>query len=220
MNNKPLNDDLISDFLGDLLFDEDTTKLKEFMLELDNKNRKFFINIISGFINDTKNKLGDTEDLPQEFIDMEARVNAVLKEIGPTTPTKTNITESKKKIIVLLVLIISLVVCFVIAFFVPKSHNTPMTAENAVEKAENAVAIYLTKNYNSNKGTYNKFMSFEKIYHTTKLDGSEYIIELSGSANIGKDNKFDIDFYAKVSVSLSSDEVIIENLIFGDSELK
>ena len=219
MNNKPLNDDLISDFLGDLIFDEDTTKLKEFILELDDKNRKFFINSITDFIDNTKKKLGDTE-IPQEFIDMENRVNTVLKEIGLTTPTKTNNTKSKKKIIVLLALIISLVACFVIAFFVPKTHNAPMTAENAVEKAENAVAIYLTKNYNSNKKDTEKFMSFEKIYHTTKLDGSEYIIELSGSANIGIANKFDRDFYAKVSVSLSSDEVIIEDLTFGDRELK
>ncbi len=82
---EPKNDssnELVGEFISELLFDEDTTKLKEFLLELNDNSKDYFIDYINNFINDMKNKLSGMGDMPQELIDLEIRVNSVLEEIG------------------------------------------------------------------------------------------------------------------------------------------
>ena len=80
--NNDASNELVVEFISELLFDEDTTKLKEFLLELDDNSKDYFIDHITNFINDMKNKLCGIGDMPQELIDLEIRVNRVLKEIG------------------------------------------------------------------------------------------------------------------------------------------
>lgn len=127
------------------------------------------------------------------------------KEFTVTENIKINNPKpkSKKK----LVLLISLISCLTIILSIPIVQY--ITAPKIVE---NTVAIYLTKK------TAN-FTSFKKTYHTIVFNGTHYIVELSGSANVGYTNNRVRNFYAKVNVSLYTNDISIVKLTFDDYKI-
>ncbi|MBO5019035.1 MAG: hypothetical protein J6D52_00065 [Clostridia bacterium] len=127
-----------------------------------------------------------------------------------TANENTKITYPKQKSKRKIALLISLVLCLTIILSIPIVQYI-----TAPKTAENAVAVYLTKNNNFP----NKFMSFKETYHTVEFNGTHYLIELSGSANVGPTNKFVRDFYAKVTLSLFSNNITIEKLTFDGSKI-
>lgn len=223
------SENLVGEFLGDVLFDKDVTNLKKLLLELDEKDRESLVNYINEFVNNMKEKFGDL--VPQEIFDLEKRVDTVLTEIGYSSKTgdtntgsnkpkinssnKTKMSKNKKtKNKKFLIWIISLFICIAVFFLsVPvfQFFTAPKTAENAI-------AVCLQKEYNIYEEDRYKFMSFEDVYYTIKLNGFKYTLEMSGSANIANDKV--TDFYAKVSISLFSNEVNIKELNIRGSNIR
>ena len=85
--------------------------------------------------------------------------------------------------------------------------------------AENKVAIYLFKEYNSKiKERYNRFMSYEKTYYEIKTSGIKYEIELSGTAYQGTKERI-TTFYVKVEVNAITGKSHIKKLSFDDEKI-
>lgn len=87
---------------------------------------------------------------------------------------------------------------------------------NAAETAENTVAVYLAKNYNTrdilnkydSKGGFNRFNDF---YSTTKIDGVNCIVESGGSISSGY-QKGTLTFYSRVKINLFTNHTKIETI--------
>lgn len=86
---------------------------------------------------------------------------------------------------------------------------------SAPKKAENAVAIYLSKKYNL-KYDYD-FCYFEKTYSKTTLKKSKYNVALSGSAKIVGERS--VGFYAEVKITPFSNKTKIEKLTFHNKKV-
>ena len=87
--------------------------------------------------------------------------------------------------------------------------------KNAPKKAENAVAIRLTKETAGYRN--DRFLRFKKTYHTSKVKNGKYIIELSGSADIIYD--YDVPFLAKVEVSPVTNNTKVVKLTFNKNKI-
>ena len=88
---------------------------------------------------------------------------------------------------------------------------------NAFKTAENIVAIYLAKNYNSHLDGFN---SFNKIYSSTKFKNFNSIVEFGGNVSMGY-HKGTYTIYSKVKINLFTNKAKIETLkIEGRNKLK
>jgi len=113
---------------------------------------------------------------------------------------------NRKRLIIIAILCISLI--YLIFFIQYKT---------APQIAQNKVAIYLSKNYNPKNKI--DFMSFKKVYASTKIIGFKYVVELSGSANVGYgDGKY--SFYAKTKITPFTNKVTIEKITLNDKKIK
>ena len=116
--------------------------------------------------------------------------------------------NKKKKIFISIAALISTVIVIFGTVVVANYKNAP-------KKAENAVAIRLTKETAGYRN--DRFLRFKKTYHTTKVKNGKYVIELSGSADIIYD--YDVPFVAKVEVSPVSNNVKITKLTFNKNKI-
>ena len=116
-------------------------------------------------------------------------------------------TKSKKKVIAV---IASLVVLLTLIFSI-----NYLTAH---QKAENVVAISLSKENNDNQ-YYDDFTSFQRTYYTVKFANFKYVVELSGSAYMGLSSKV-TSFYAEVEINSLTGNAVIRELVFNGMEIK
>ncbi|MBR6503241.1 MAG: hypothetical protein IKT42_07365 [Clostridia bacterium] len=88
---------------------------------------------------------------------------------------------------------------------------------NAQKTAENAVAICLS--LESDDHYFDNFTSFQKTYCTIEFSDFKYVVELSGSAYMGRDNK-KTSFYSMVEIDSFSGDAKVCKLIYDGKKIK
>ena len=87
-----------------------------------------------------------------------------------------------------------------------------LTDKEIAAKAENAVAVYLSK-----QSRYPRFVSFQNTYYTITKSKTKYTVELGGGAQNSSERI--VAFNATVEIVLSSGEAIVRKVCFDGNRL-
>lgn len=137
-------------------------------------------------------------------------------ETEPIVPATTNTEvekttkKHKKNFIKILISVIAIVIVIPILIL-------SINYFNAQETAENAVAICLS--LESDNHYFDNFTSFQKTYCTVEFSDFKYVVELSGSAYMGRESKT-ASFYSKVEIDSFSGDAKVCKLIYDGKKIK